>query len=258
MKKLIMSVLLLLPAAAFAGSAFDGTWKTRTNSVKTTGKPDVMAVVDGMYVCSSCVPEIKVKADGTDHAVTGHPYYDTVAVAVLSPNSFEVTNKKAGKQILIVTYTVSGDGNTLNGKFRDYTGAKLATGSFSETRSAAAPAGAHAASGSWQPAALTDASDTAVTVAYQMTDQQFSMRWNGQSYDAKFDGKQYPVQNDPGQTMVSLKRIDAGTVMETDSRQGKVTDEIRLAAAADGKSINVTDKDVQHDQITTFTLDKQP
>jgi hypothetical protein len=258
MKKLIMSVLLLLPAAAFAASAFDGTWKTRTSSVKTTGKPDVIALADGMYVCSSCVPQIKVKADGADHAVTGHPYYDTVAIAVLSPNSYEVTSKKGGKQISIVTYTVSADGNTLNGKFRDYSGAKLATGSFNETRSAAGPAGSHAASGSWQPGALTDASDTAVTIAYQMTDQQFSMRWNGQSYDAKFDGKQYPVQNDPGQTMVSLKRVDAATVEETDSRQGKVTDEIRLAAAADGKSISVTDKDVQHDQITTFTLDKQP
>jgi hypothetical protein len=258
MKKLMMSVLLLLPAAAFAGSAFDGTWKTRTSSMKMTGKPDVIAVVDGMYVCSSCVPQVKVKADGTDQAVTGHPYYDTVAVAVLSPNSFEVTNKKAGKQTFIVTYTVSGDGNTLNGKFRDYTGAKLATGTFSETRSAAGPAGSHAASGSWQSGALTDASDTTVTVVYQMTDQQFRMHWNGQSYDAKFDGKQYPVHNDPGHTLVSLKRIDAGTVVETDSRLGKVTDEIRLAAAPDGKSINVTDKDVLHDQVTTFTLDKQP
>jgi hypothetical protein len=258
MRKLVMSALLLLPAAALAGSAFDGTWKTRTSSVKVTGKPDVMIVADGMYVCSSCVPEVKVKADGADHAVTGHPYYDTVAVAVLSPTSFEVTNKQAGKQIFIVTYTVSGDGKTLNAKFQDYTGAKLATGSFSETRSAAGPAGAHAASGTWQPGPMTAASDTTTTFGYQMTDQQFSMRWNGQSYDAKFDGKQYPVQNDPGQTVVSLKRIDANTVEETDSRQGKVTDEIRLAAAADGKTINVTDKDVQHDQITTYTLDKQP
>ena len=63
---------------------------------------------------------------------------------------------------------------------------------------------------------------------------------------------------DPGHTTVSLKRVDANTVEETDTRAGKVTDEIHLAAAADGKSINVTDKDLQHDQITTFTLDKQP
>jgi hypothetical protein len=91
-----------------------------------------------------------------------------------------------------------------------------------------------------------------------MTDEQFSMHWNGQSYDAKFDGKSYPVHNDPGHTTVSLKRIDANTVEETDSRMGKVTDEIHLAAAPDGHTLNVTDKDVQHDQITTFTLDKQP
>ena len=38
---------------------------------------------------------------------------------------------------------------------------------------------------------------------------------------------------------------------------GKVTDEIHLAAAKDGQSIEVTDNDVLHHQITTFTLDKQ-
>ncbi len=258
MKKLIMSVLLLLPAAAFAASTFDGTWKLRPESMKTTGKPDVMAVIDGMYVCSSCVPEIKVKADGTDQKVTGHAYYDTVAVVVVNPTSFEVTNKQAGKQIVSVTYTVSADGNTLTGKFRDNSGTKLASGSFTETRLAKGPAGSHAASGSWRQNQLADANDALSTFAYQMTDDQFSMHWNGQSYNAKFDGKQYPVHNDPGHTTVSLKRIDANTVEETDSRMGKVTDEIHLAAAADGKSLSVTDKDVQHDQITTFTLDKQP
>jgi len=258
MKKLVISVLLLLPAAALAASAFDGTWKTRMDSMKTTGKPDVFAVIDGMYICSSCAPEIKVKADGTDQKVTGHPYYDTVAVTVVNPTSFEITNKQGGKQVVSVTYTVSTDGNTLNGKFKDYTGAKLASGSFAETRRAKGPAGSHAASGSWQLGALTDANAAASTFDYRMTDQQFSMHWNGQSYDAKFDGNQYPVQGDPGHTTVSLKRVDANTVEETDTRAGKVTDEIHLAAAADGKTIQVTDKDVQHDQITTFTLDKQP
>ena len=74
---------------------------------------------------------------------------------------------------------------------------------------------------------------------------------------AKFDGKEYPVQNDPGNTVVKLKKLNDHTVQETDSRQGKVTDEIHLAAASDGKTIEVTDNDVIHHQITTFTLDKQ-
>jgi hypothetical protein len=57
--------------------------------------------------------------------------------------------------------------------------------------------------------------------------------------------------------MVTVKRLDARTVEETDHRQGKVTDEIRLAAARDGKTIEVTDNDVIHQQVTTYTLEKQ-
>jgi hypothetical protein len=257
MKSFVISALLLMPAAALAQSAFDGTWKTRVDSLKVTGKPDVLAIVDGEYICSSCVPEIKVKADGKDQAVTGHDYYDSVAIVVVDPHSFEVTTKKAGKQISSVTYSVSLDGNTLSGKFRDYTGSKMATGSFTESRRAKGPAGSHMASGSWQPDQFSDANDVTRTVAYQMTDQQFSMHWNGQSYNAKFDGKQYPVHGDPGNTTVALKRIDANNVEETDTRSGKVTDEIHLAAAPDGHTINVTDKDMVRDQITSFTLDKQ-
>jgi hypothetical protein len=252
-----MSALLLVPAVALAGSAFDGTWKTRMDSMKVTGKPDVIAVADGMYTCSSCVPEVRVKADGTDQKVTGHDYFDSVAVMVVSPSSIEITQKMAGKQMGIVTYTVSTDGSTLSGKFRDYSGTKVATGAFTETRRAPGPAGSNAVSGSWQPNVMSDANDALRTVAYQMTKDEFSMHWNGQSYDAKFDGKQYPIHGDPGHTMVSLKRLDDNTVLETDYRGGKVTDEIHLAAAKDGKSIEVTDKDITHDQVTTYTVEKQ-
>jgi hypothetical protein len=152
---------------------------------------------------------------------------------------------------------VSTDGKTLTGKFQDYSGSQMGTGTFTETRRAPAPPGSHRASGSWQPNSLQDVNEAARTFAYQMTNDQFSMHWNGQSYNAKFDGKQYPVQNDPGNTMVKVKKLNDHTVDETDSRQGKVTDEIHLAAATDGKSIEVTDNDVIHHQITTFTLDKQ-
>ena len=256
MRIVTSALLLLVPAAALA-SPFDGTWKTRTDSIKVTGKADQYQVLDGTYTCGSCVPEVKVKADGNDHAVTGHDYYDTVAVVVVSPSTIQVIDKLKGKQIGNTTYTVSTDGNTLTGKFQDYSGTQVATGSFTETRRAAGPPGSHAVSGSWQPGDLTQANDALRTVAYQMTNDHFSMHWNGQSYNAKFDGKQYPMQNDPGGTMVTVKKINDNTVEETDHRQGKVTDEVRLAAASDGKSIEVTDNDVIHHQITTFTLDKQ-
>jgi len=255
--RIVIAALLLLPAAALA-SSFDGTWKLRPDSVKTTGKPDVIAVADGVYTCTSCVPPVSVKADGTDQPVTGHAYYDTLAVKVLSATAVQIIEKKAGKTMIDLTYSVSGDGKTLSGKVIDTTGAKAANVTFTETRVAAAPSGSHAISGSWQGGPLTAADEAAGVYHYGMTADGFSMKWNGQAYDAKFDGKDYPVVGDPGHTRVRLKKVDDNTVVETDYRMGHVTDEIRLATASDGKSMDVTDKDVEHGQTTTYRLDKQP
>jgi hypothetical protein len=252
-----IAVLLLAPVAAWATSAFDGTWKGRVDTVKQSGKPDVFAVADGMYSCSSCVPPVKIKADGTDQKVTGHDYYDTVAVKVVDARTIERTTKLNGKVVGTGKMTVSADGSTLTGKFADYTGEKEATASFTEKRVAAGPAGAHAVSGSWAHEKTTAANDALSVVSYEMTPDHFSMKANGQSYDAKFDGKEYPVQGDPGHTTVTLKRVDANTVVETDHRNGKITDHVRLAAAKDGKTIEMTDQDVLRGQTTTITLEKQ-
>jgi hypothetical protein len=255
--RIVISALLLMPAAALASSAFDGTWKGRVDSFKVTGKPDTFVIAEGTYTCTSCIPEIKIKADGADQKVTGHDYYDSVAVKIVNATTVERTNKLAGKLTGSASVTVSADGSTLTGKFTDYTGEKPASFTYTEKRVAAAPAGAHAISGSWQQNKVNDANDATTIVTYEMTPDHFTMHANGQSYNAKFDGKEYPVEGDPGHTVVSLKRIDDNTVVETDRRQGKITDEIRLAASKDGKTVAVTDKDPQHGQTTTYTLEKQ-
>ncbi|HUL48223.1 MAG TPA: hypothetical protein VLV25_14100 [Steroidobacteraceae bacterium] len=254
-----LTALLLAPAVVFAGSStFDGTWKGRVDSVKVTGKPDVFAVADGMFTCATCDPPIKIKADGSEQKVTGHDYYDTLVMKVVDAKTVERTAKLAGKVTGVYTASVSADGSTLNGKYTDYTGAKPATFAFTEKRVAAGPSGSHAVSGSWAPDKTTDANDAGTIVTYKMTADSFSMSANGQSYDAKFDGKEYPIMGDPGHTTVTLKKLSANAVQETDHRQGKVTDVIHLATAADGKSISLTDKDLIHSQTTTITLDKQP
>jgi hypothetical protein len=252
----LVPTLLLVPATALAASAFDGTWKTNLESVKTTGKPDVYLLAGGEYTCSSCSPELKVKADGVEHKVSGHAYYDTAMVKVTGPNSDEQVLKQGDKPFAHLIETVSADGNTLTIKGTNYAGEHPVTFELTEKRVAPGPAGSHSVSGSWQQE-IFKGDDTARTVRYQMTGDGFQMHWNGQSYDAKFDGKEYPVVGDPGKTTVSLKKIDANAVEETDHRQGKVVDQIHLAAAKDGKTIAVTDKDVAHGQTTTYTLDKQ-
>jgi hypothetical protein len=256
--RILVTAVLLVPAVAFAaGSPFDGTWKAQLDSVKMTGKPDVWQIADGEYTCSSCVPAVKVKADGAMHKVAGHAYYDELSVHVISATNVELTQKQAGKVGGSVTYTLSADGNTLTGKFVDNSGAQPVTGQFTEKRVAAASAGAHAISGSWMQSGVSGMNDAGLTVAYESSGDHFRMHANGQSYDAKFDGKEYPVEGDPGHRQVTLKRIDANTIEEIDHLQGKVSDEIRLATAADGKTMTLTDKDVLHGQTSTVTFDKQ-
>ncbi|GAC1453594.1 MAG: hypothetical protein PVS2B3_07080 [Steroidobacteraceae bacterium] len=256
--RILATAALLVPAMAFAsGSPFDGTWKARLDSLKMTGKPDVWQIADGEYTCRSCVPPVKVQADGAMHRVAGHPYYDELAVHVLGATSVELTQKQGGKAGGSVVYTVSADGNTLTGKFTDHSGAEPVTGTYTETRVGPAAAGAHAFSGSWQQSHISEISDAGRTVSYETAGDHFRMRANGMRYDARFDGKEYPVEGDPGHTRVTVKRIDANTIEEIDHRQGRVADEIRLTISADGNSLTITDNDVVHGQTSTITFDRQ-
>jgi hypothetical protein len=246
---------LLLPASALAGTGFDGTWKTNMDSLKATGKPVVLILARGEYTCSSCNPPYTVKADGAEHRIGGQAYFDTAKVKVTGPNSAEIVLKQGSKEFVRFSDTVSADGTTLTSKVTNYVGEQTVTDKLTAKRVSAAPANSHPLSGSWQE--QKHVGGDLRTVQYRMTAEGFQMRWNGESYDANFDGRQYPVGGDPGGTTVSLKKIDAATVEETDYRQGEVVDKVRLALAKDGNTIAVIDEDIAHGQTITYTLAKQ-
>lgn len=258
MKKVLL-VWMLLPAAAFAQSAFDGTWKQRLDSIKITGKPEVFSIVDGTYLCSSCRHEIKIMADGQDHPLRGDY---TLAVTIVDAHTTRNTWKLAGKIVDVTTITVSPDGSTISGAFTQYYGAEPASGTYTEKRVAAGPPGSHAVSGSWQMTTINSGNNAQTIVSYTMSADGFRMKaMNGLSYDARFDGKEYPVVGDADHTTVTLQRIDDHTVQETDHRRGKVVEEIRLVVAKDGKTIEVEDHDLEGglagEQTTTYTLEKK-
>ena len=170
----------------------------------------------------------------------------------------EITDKKAGKVMSIQTFTVSADGSKFTAKFTSYVGEKPFSGSISEKRVGPAAAGAHALSGSWMQDSVADMSDVARTVRLESTSNGLKMIWNGQTTEAKFDGKEYPTVGDPGKTMVTLKKVSDSQFEETDRRQGKVFDIIVWKMAADGKSITYEDTDPVHGTKITSVLEKQP
>src|SRR5215469_17058209 len=107
-----VALVSLLPAFAMAQSAFDGTWKVDLSKVQMPAKPDVLSLKKGVYNCETCTPPITVKADGDDHAVTGHPYYDSVAIKVVDDHTIQETDKKNGKVVATSTIAVAADGKT--------------------------------------------------------------------------------------------------------------------------------------------------
>lgn len=249
---------LLLSGAVLAAGPFDGTWKTKLDSIEFSSRPDVYELKDGMFRCASCAPDFNVKADGTDQQVSGHNYYDTVAVKVIDARTVELSDKLNGKPTYQMRLLISEDGKTLDTAFKDFTGAQVATWNQLSTRVAAASAKAHAVSGSWKMDKMPSASDVGTTVIYRMNDEGMQMDYNGMTYDAKFDGKPVLTSNDPGKTMVSLKRLSANVIEETDTRMGKVTDVTRMTVSADGKSMMIVDKDKTRDMTMSFTMTKQP
>jgi hypothetical protein len=176
-------------------------------------------------------------------------------VKVTGPNSAEIVLKQGSKEFVRFSDTVSADSTTLTSKVTNHVGVQTVTDELTARRVAAAPADSHPLSGSWVE--QQHVAGDLRPVQYRMTADGFQMRWNGQSYDAKFDGKEYPVAGDPGKTTVSFKKIDDATVEEIDHRQGKVVNEIRLALARDGNTITVIDNDIAHAQTVTYTLERQ-
>src|SRR5581483_223779 len=106
MKKLLV-MMLFVPLFAWCQSAFDGTWRMDMSKAQLPKKPDKYLLQNAMYKCESCVPPYEVKADGQDHKVTGHPYFDTSNVHVIDDKTVEFTQKKNGKVTSTEKDTVS-------------------------------------------------------------------------------------------------------------------------------------------------------
>jgi hypothetical protein len=258
MNKLL--VLSLFAASLLsAQTRFDGTWEIKMDTIQFSSVPEEYLLDNGVYRCLSCVPTVDVEADGSDQKVTGYANFDTLAVRVLDANSVEFTQKKAGKIIFVATETVSPDGNTMKEEFTNTIETQPVSGKANFARVSKGPPGAHALSGSWSMQTVKNDSREGPLSTYHSTKD--GMTWsdrNSQSYDAKFDGKDYPLQGDPGHTTVSLKRIADNTIEQTEKQEGKIVRISRMTVSKDGKSMKVESVDKQRGGTMTYTAEKRP
>jgi len=254
------AALLCAANTGLAQDAFNGTWKIDMSKVAFPTKPDVYVLAGGMYECKTCVPAYKIKADGSDQAVTGHPYIDTVAITVVSDRVVKEVDKKGGKVVATSTTTISPDGKVATYEFTDASdtnGGPPVTGKGEAVRVAPGPAGSHASSGSWRTKKMDTISDNALVWSYMvMGDSLMMTSKTGQSYTAKMDGTDAPVKGDPGVSSVSVK-VSKNVLIETDKRNGKPVSVMTMTLAPGGKTAKAVMEDKLQMRSTTFDVVKQ-
>lgn len=249
---------LLVPAFSLAQSPFDGTWRVNMNESKLSPKPIGFYLSEGWYHCTSCNPQLDVQADGQDHAVTGEPY-DTLSVKEVDSKSIALTTKKGGAIDSEQTRTVSANGKLLTVSITAHPkdgGAPVVT-EVTATRVGIAPSGVQATSGNWKIEKVKQ-SDNGLTTTYKSSGDELTMTTpTGESYTAKLDGTDAPVKGAYGFDTVSLKKIDARTIEETDKRDGKVVDVAKMTVSPDGKKMTIVDTSKVTDRTSTYVALKQ-
>ncbi len=252
----LLALLLLTSSLLFAQSRFDGSWEMKMDTLRFSSAPEKYLLEKGTYHCLTCAPRVDVKADGTDQEVTGH-YFDTIAVRTIDANSVEFIQKKNGKTTFTVVEAVSPDGQTMTEDFTNTMAAETVAGNAGFTRVSQGPAGSHPLSGEWQMQTVKNATHAGTLTSYQSTAGGLKISDGGQTYEVKFDGKDYPTSADAHAT-TSLKLVDDCTIEETDKQDGKIVVVTRMTVSKDGKSMRVESADKLRDSTMTFTAEKLP
>ncbi len=258
MPKWVAVLLSLTTLSLAAQSRFDGTWRMRMDTLQFSGTPEEYLISDSKYRCVSCVPKVDIPSDGADHKVSGHEvYYDTIAVRVVDAHSLDFTFKKDGKVVATSKETVAADGKTMLEEFRNAPETDPVTGKAGFLRVGEAPAGAHALSGKWQMRTINNDGEAGTLTTYKSIPNGLTIISGRESYDAKFDGKDYPAGKDLHST-VALTLIDENTFEETDKEDGKVLTVSRMTVSKDGATMSVESVDKQRGGTMTYSAEKVP
>jgi len=226
------------------------------DTLQFSATPEEYLLEKGLYHCLTCAPRVDVKADGTDQKVAGH-YFNTIAVRVVDDRSVEFIQKKDGKTTFTVTETVSHDGRSMEEDFVNTMDIETVSGKARFTRVSGGPMHSHALSGKWQMQTVKNATRAGTLTTYKSVSGGLKISDGGQSFDAKFDGKDYPANAD-SHSSTSLKLIDDSTIEETDKEDGKVVVITLMTVSKDGKTMKVESVDKLRGSTMSYTAEKQP
>jgi hypothetical protein len=250
MRKLFFMILLLLPVLAWAQSPFDGTWMGDLKGSivnQDIQMPLTILEQNGTFQYS----DINVKADGTDQPTPKSQAFDAVAVKVVDDKTVEVVGKKGGKVVELIKFISSPDSkmSTVEVTLHFDDSKPQATQTMTFIRIAAGPSGAHPVSGTWKPQTYIESH----AVTYKSSPDGLIMSApDGKSFDAKFDGKDYPIKGGIAGMTVSLAKVNDHTIIETDKVGEKIIEVSTMTVSADGKTLTVKSESKELGRTTMF------
>jgi len=249
--------LVLMPIAACARSAFDGTWRERHARASFDQPPVSFTINDGMMVCATCVPAIKAKADGADQVVAGYESYDSIATHVIDDHSVELIHKLSGTLCLTEVLNLSASGTKLILHSVDQHGPTPIKRDDYYERVGPGPLGSHPISGLWHLYDSKALSENAGLISYKVTAAGVSMTaGDGRRYDAIFGGPRVALRGDVGKAEVSIRTIDEASFEESNYRKGQLIRVNTITVSADGATINIRSENRVNGRSSTKVLDR--
>jgi hypothetical protein len=230
------------PGAAQSGVADPrlGSWTLTSaqSSLEPPNRLSITPVNGGTHVVMSGETHLDFTANSNGHgsSAPGNLGFNQIELRRINKRQAEVKEEKDGALVATVREKISNDGNEL-------TTTTAASGQADKitvwTRSGGAKGGKDLFAGEW----TQDLSKTRLRQGLMLKiepDGRGGVRFLGDySYDARFDGKQYDLENSRNDT-VTLQLIDPHTVDADYRRDNQVTQKDRWVVSADGQQMTLS------------------
>ena len=243
---LVAATLVFVGAGNAAVSPFDGLWVADLKTQIGQAGFDNYLLVDGNYKCESCRPPRSYPADGKMRPVPGDVSVVLEGITIAGPRTI-ITRIVDHEMKRETRMTVSPNSRTATYVSLDkWPGrARRLRTEYVAKRTAPAPSGAHAVSGSWLGLRYIAAPEEYRSVRLGEANGQFTrIDFRRGRYTAKVGGEAAPVTQD-GKNIFEAKVAapDDHTRIEVVSLNGKPLVERTYSLSADGRSMVTTVRD---------------
>lgn len=204
--------------------------------------PNKLSITDSgeqVHVVMSGEKHINFSANSNGHAtaVTGNPLFDRIELHRIDRKHVVVKEQKAGALVATIDDRLSKDGDELIATTTNV-GQPKQVAVWTRTGGAKLPKDPFA--GDWTENLSKSLLRQGLILKIE-PDGANGVRFSGGfSYDARFDGKPYDLQNSRNDT-VQLVRVNAHTVDALYRRDGQVTEKAHWVVSADGREMTLND-----------------